>query len=142
MIEKTDSEYQERYAILLKAKGDNFEEDSGGIWENEKIPFDKNEVEEQLKNKEFPVNPELQEPQLLKEKLDDFGEILKNLGELLQNKKEEEISPMKEKINLWRNFMVEKFSVQLQLVKSEKTCEELRWMQNATQGFGKCLSYL
>lgn len=106
MIKKTDSEYQERYAILLKAKGDNFEEDSGGIWGNEKIPFDKNEVEEQLKNKEFPVNPELQEPQLLKEKMkDDFEKTLRSFGELLQNKQEEKISPMKEKINLWRNFL-------------------------------------
>ena len=125
MIEKTDPEYQERYVVLLKAKGDNFEEDSGGIWGNEKIPFDKNEVEEQLKNMEFPVNPKLQETKLLKEKRGDFEKILKNFGEVLRNKQEEKNSPMKEKINRWINFVSEKSFVQLQIVESEKTCEEL-----------------
>ena len=48
-IEKYDPEYKERCPKLLKYKGDNFMEDSGGIWagemEDSRYPFDKEFVE-------------------------------------------------------------------------------------------------
>ena len=57
-IEKYDPDYTKRQAKLLKYKGDNFEEDSGGIWgwngENNRFPFEQEFVEEQLESMNFP----------------------------------------------------------------------------------------
>lgn len=57
-IEKYDKDYKNRQAKLLKYKGDNFQEDSGGIWgwagENNRFPFDQGFVEEQLESMNFP----------------------------------------------------------------------------------------
>ena len=66
IYEKTDESYEERYASLLKVKGDNFLEDSGGVWESEesgsnRYAFDRSKVEEQLKNLVFPMHDELNE---------------------------------------------------------------------------------
>ena len=66
IYEKTDESYEERYVSLLKAKGDNFLEDSGGVWgfdENEwnRCTFDKDKVEGQLKKLVFPIHDELDE---------------------------------------------------------------------------------
>lgn len=50
-IEKLDEEYQGQTAVLLKVKGDNFMEDSGGVWnrnEDNRVPFDEKAVTEKL----------------------------------------------------------------------------------------------
>lgn len=55
-IEKYDPDYHERAVKLLKYKGDNFMEDSGGIWSEEenRFPFDERFVKEQLGLMSFP----------------------------------------------------------------------------------------
>lgn len=45
--------YVERYVTLIKTKGDNFLEDSGGLWELDEAKrsvFDREAVEKQLKH--------------------------------------------------------------------------------------------
>lgn len=64
IYEKTDESYEERHVSLLKAKGDNFLEDTGGVWgydedESNRCAFDRDEVEERLKRLVFPVHDEL-----------------------------------------------------------------------------------
>lgn len=55
-IEKYDPDYHERAVKLLKYKGDNFMEDSGGIWSEEenRFPFDEQFVKKQLELMSFP----------------------------------------------------------------------------------------
>ncbi len=49
VLEKTEETYQGRTAVILKAKGDGFAEDSGGVWgSEERIPFDLTDVNDRL----------------------------------------------------------------------------------------------
>lgn len=62
-IEKIDEEYHGRNAVLMKVKGDNFLEDSGGIWGmdesgDNRNSFDKDYVEKELKELTFSVHNE------------------------------------------------------------------------------------
>lgn len=84
VLEKTDMEYQGRSATVLKAKGDNFEEDSGGIWGGEgdnRSPF---YIEE--------VNAKLQKQKISKKKSSkqalDLIQIMKDLDSLKSSKKQ------------------------------------------------------
>ncbi len=40
VLEKTEQPDMGEGAVILKAKGDNFEEDSGGVWSDERVSFD------------------------------------------------------------------------------------------------------
>ena len=55
---KYELDYKERYPKLVKYKGDNFMEDSGGVWNwemNEEVyPFDREFVESQFRQMVFP----------------------------------------------------------------------------------------
>lgn len=56
VLEKVDEAYHGRCAAVLKAKGDNFAEDSGGIWraeEEEREPFYLEKVNGRLEKREF-----------------------------------------------------------------------------------------
>ena len=137
-FEKTDETYEGRFPVLLKAKGDNFTEDSGGIWnfeERENRVFDKENVEQKLAVMEMPIDPELEEVVLLKESMDQLRNLYKQMQQspqaLLENltKKLMEIpqkksSPMEEKIQMWKAFM-ENQEKSLYLVKGQKNNEEL-----------------
>lgn len=130
-IERTDEAYEGRFAVLLKAKGDNFTEDSGGIWNCETSEcsiFDKESVEKELAAMELPVNPELEEVVLLKESMDqlkDLFEIMQsNLNQLSQEFLEKKSSPMREKIQTWNTF-VENQEEDLYLAKGHKHNQEL-----------------
>lgn len=56
VLEKEDPSYDKRYGTVLKAKGDNFEEDSGGVWGESQWdePYDVKEVNQILAQMEFP----------------------------------------------------------------------------------------
>ncbi len=62
VFEKEDPDYQSRCAMVVKHKGDSFEEDSGGVWGNEdgtfRIPFHMDEVNQKLQKMHFPVQRE------------------------------------------------------------------------------------
>lgn len=137
-VEKTDETYEGRYPVLLKVKGDNFTEDSGGIWnfkEAENRAFDKENVEQKLAAMEIPVNPELEEDVLLKESMDKLRDLykqmqqssqafLEGLSEMLMGIPEKEISPMTKKIQKWKAF-IENQEKNLHLVKGQKSNQEL-----------------
>lgn len=85
VYEKEQKDYQERYATVIKAKGNNFEEDCGGVWSKEdgenRIPFSMETVNEQLKEIECSV---IQSPEESKEMI----EYKKNWKEIMQMAKE------------------------------------------------------
>lgn len=83
-IEKIDEKYQARKVTLLKYKGDNFLEDSGGVWneDNTRSTFDSAKIEQKLNHMTLPSHEELEEAKLLKESLNNLTENLKKLFEL------------------------------------------------------------
>lgn len=82
-IEKMDETYQERYVTLLKAQGDNFVEDSGGIWDYDedayRNPFQKQEVEHALSKKKLERHDELEEEPLLKDALEKLKDTMERM---------------------------------------------------------------
>ena len=114
-IEKIDEKYRERKVTLLKFKGDNFLEDSGGVWneDNMRDIFDSAKVEQRLNRMILPSHEELQEVKLLKESLHEMTENLKQLFEMnpevlqgqiaaMRRDLYENSDPMKKKIEAWR----------------------------------------
>ena len=114
-IEKIDEKYRERKVTLLKFKGDNFLEDSGGVWneDNMRDIFDSAKVEQRLNRMILPSHEELQEVKLLKESLHEMTENLKQLFEMnpevlqgqiaaMRRDFNENSDPMKKKIEAWR----------------------------------------
>lgn len=84
-IEKVDFDYTLREVTLLKFKGDNFEEDCGGVWganETSRNVFLPDYVKEKLKAMKLPSHEELQETPLLKEAFGQFKELVQNLMQL------------------------------------------------------------
>ena len=137
-IEKTDEKYEGRSAMLLKAKGDNFEEDSGGVWNTEnsgRCAFNQKSTGEKLAAMAVPVNPKLDEAVLLKESMDRLRNLYKIMQKDLENfsldpeewkdgTSKHKSSPMKEKIRLWKTFAEERDG-KLCIVKSQKNNREL-----------------
>lgn len=137
-IERIDAGYAERYATLIKTKGDNFLEDSGGLWEPDaakRSVFDRESVEKQLKHMTIPAHKELQETKLLKEAFDEF----RNMFQMLFDMKPEVFnsvmadtlqtiddnkSPMTQKIEEWKAFDAVKES-SLVLISPSKSQKEL-----------------
>ena len=81
-IEKKDDAYDKRYATLLKFKGNNFMEDSGGVWYGENQETEEYNVEyvnRQLEKMLFTRHDELQEEVLLKDKLRTIQEAINKL---------------------------------------------------------------
>ncbi len=56
VFEKEDPSYDKRYGAVLKAKGENFQEDSGGVWGGAQwdVPYDVQKVNQVLAQMEFP----------------------------------------------------------------------------------------
>ena len=137
-IEKTDEAYEGRSAVLMKVKGDNFKEDSGGIWNPETSEcciFDKESVGKKLAAMEIPVNTELEEVVLLKESMDQLQNLYKIMQKNLKQFSQEfsgridgtskkKPSPMREKIRVWETF-TENQEKNLYLVKGRKNNQEL-----------------
>ncbi len=74
VLEKTDPDYKERYAKVLKAKGDNFNEDSGGVYcagDDDRNPFSMEKV-----------NAALEAHKISEKKSDRHGEDLSRLLQL------------------------------------------------------------
>lgn len=121
VLEKIDESYKERYATLLKVKGDNFEEDTGGIWANDgdggvRRPPDVQAVIESLRKLVFPMHEELDEeaesayfPDDEKKMMDDFfRDFLDRMKSAFHAfPHERKSSPMALKIESWRQFCEE-----------------------------------
>ena len=145
-IEKYDPDYTERCPKLLKYKGDNFMEDSGGIWAEEmgggRYPFDKEFVESQLDAMSFPEHEQKKEIASTYNLIDDLGSIekLKKLYNKFKNMTPEEFDIMirdtlryldmedesdllNKKIEDWENFAGQ--NITIKMMKSSKTVKKL-----------------
>lgn len=113
VYEKTDETYGERYATLVKFKGDNFLEDSGGIREDCRNAFDPVAVGEKLKRLVCPVCKYKEKPtddmeltafdDLAKFYLKKLMEKMEETGKLIADK--ESSSKMGRKIDAWKEFV-------------------------------------
>ena len=117
-VEKLDENYTGREAVLLKFKGDNFEEDSGGIWwagDTGRRAFDETYVKVQLEHMELPRHEELQETKLLRETVKDMATVLQDFlqlkPEVIRSQFAQvaddligECSAMTKKIEAWKQF--------------------------------------
>ncbi|WP_407691003.1 plasmid pRiA4b ORF-3 family protein [Ruminococcus turbiniformis] len=139
-FEKEDPEYSGRSPVLLKVKGDNFEEDTGGVWfgdtpENRR-PLDAEKVKDKLRRMNFPrrddLAAKLEDLNALQAKLQDtlkkvedfFSQDLESMRtEQLQ--KAHEISPMAEKVNAWKKFADRAGAKTLKCVRGSRTNEQL-----------------
>lgn len=145
-IEKYDPEYKERCSKLLKYKGDNFMEDSGGIWagemEDSRYPFDKEFVENQLDAISFPEYEQKKEIASPHNLIDDLAAIekLKKLYNKFKKMTPEEFDIMirdtlryldmedennffNKKIKDWENFAGQ--NITIKMMKSSKTVKKL-----------------
>lgn len=145
-IEKYDPEYKERCSKLLKYKGDNFMEDSGGIWagemEDSRYPFDKEFVENQLDAISFPEHEQKKEIASPHNLIDDLASIekLKKLYNKFKKMTPEEFDIMirdtlryldmedennffNKKIKDWENFAGQ--NITIKMMKSSKTVKKL-----------------
>lgn len=147
-IEKTDMDYEKRSAVLLKFKGDNFEEDMGCVWElgvDGRSAFDRNAVEEQLNSMVFSKHEELQEREVQKlnfmnqfknQFIEQMPKMFGNLpalnSEVMQHKMVEVVddflgalSPVKLKMDLWMEFVESEAWESLAGILSEKSQKDL-----------------
>lgn len=132
MIEKIDETYQERDVVLMKYKGDNFEEDSGGVYfsdESSCFAFDPDETKARLKNLSPLSIPNLEEPKLpvneeerLKEIYEHFRKIIKEEAVKTSQKK---ASPMTKKVDAWKKFCEDAKLEKLKLSEPKYTQREL-----------------
>lgn len=145
-IEKIDEGYEGRNAVLIKVKGDNFLEDSGGIhgineyeYGDNRDTFDKDYVEKELKNLTFSLHNKLEEL--------DISQIIQSSGytskhimrEILKAAKENGMtndqinefiarlvngntrSPMQKKIYDWYDLVADGTPGMLKIVSSSTT---------------------
>ena len=110
IYEKTDASYQGRSAVLIKAKGDNFCEDSGGVWNSQdnRTPFDPGKIKERLERRNIPERSGeiLQIPESLSELTRQyFEQFLQKLDHVQKRKKA--VSPMAKKSDAWRKHVQE-----------------------------------
>lgn len=140
-IEKMDEEYTKRNAVLMKVKGDNFEEDSGGIWgideEENRITFDKEYVENLLEKMIFPMHDELAEAELSTlpnggiRDVFDGEELKKILKEMIQQAQSR--SAMQKKADEWDELMEDKDEWRLKILTSSNTQKDFLMTMGETE---------
>lgn len=144
IYEKTDETYGERYATLLNFKGDNFMEDSGGVWEEDeeeignRVYFDRAIVADELKGLTCPVcNKQVESmeeitPETLRGLLDDLMEKMDQKMKYVskQSVSETTVSLMAQKIDAWKEFVEnwddtaqnDRWEITVSECKKEKQC--------------------
>ena len=138
VYEKTEESFLGRSPVLLKAKGDHFAEDSGGVYggdgKENRIPFSAEETAARLADLNFPVNKKLEEEQMIREEIrkgiaglaSEMNSWLKERLNQIQAEKKEPPSAMTEKIKLWKSLMEdEKNQVSMEILPEVKGQREL-----------------
>lgn len=74
VYEKDDPEYDEDYAQIIKYRGDDFEEDSGGVWHGKYKPFSLELANKRLKN--YSIFPADEEDSKLTEKYETLHDFI------------------------------------------------------------------
>lgn len=116
--EKEMPEYDKRYASIIKAKGDNFIEDSGGGWDDEedtRFPFNMDEANSILEKMTFPVMKGTEKSKKAVYNLqieEEFRKVatkfMKELKKVRQTSAaDQQLSSMVKKVNAWKNFCLE-----------------------------------
>lgn len=106
-IEKYEPDYEERSPKLVKYKGDNFMEDSGGVWNwemNEEVsPFDREFVESQFRQMVFPKHKQKDEIKILNEqdKIDILNGFFDEISKMPENDLEDVLK------NAWQDMYLE-----------------------------------
>lgn len=115
--EKTDESYDKRYASLLKAKGDNFPEDSGGVWGAceeawDESSFHKEQVAQKLEQLICPIheeNTEMEEAEITEAEMEqmvkDFFQRLPKIAYGKEEHSSKKPSQMAKKVLQWRDFV-------------------------------------
>ena len=138
-IEKIDINYSLRVVTLLKYKGDNFEEDCGGVWgadETGHKVFQQECVNAKFATMKLMAHEELQEVPLLKESVEQLKELVHNLMQLKPEVLQSQLAKMAEdihgepsemmvKISAWREFEEDRETKQLQVIPATKLQKEL-----------------
>lgn len=140
-IEKVDEEYTERKAVLMKVKGDNFEEDSVEVWgmdeEESRILFDKEHVENLLGKKIFPVHDALPEEEVSTLTKDRIGNLFddEELKKLLKGmiQKEQSRSAMQKKADEWDELIEDKDEWKIKILTSSNTQKEFLMTMGETE---------
>lgn len=132
MIEKIDETYQERDVVLMKYKGDNFIEDTGGIYfadESSRSAFDPDETKTRLENLSPISIRDLEEPKLpvseeerLREIYEKFRKMIREEANMALQKK---ASLMAKKVNAWKSFCMDPQREKLELAEPKYTQREL-----------------
>ncbi len=126
VLEEEVADYDKRYATILKAKGNGFEEDSGGIWydeededyeEYDKIPeksFSIQDVASRLEKKQFPYRknsaakyerkPSVEDIKQLKDMIREWCNELMNVPPLQTENKSKQPSAMATSIDQVKEF--------------------------------------
>lgn len=145
MIEKIDDTYQERDVVLMKYKGDNFVEDTGGVWfadESSRFVFDPDETKARLENLSPLPLRNLEEPKLpvseeerLREVYEHFRKMIREEANIAPQKK---ASPMAGKVDAWRNFCTDPKKGKLELIESKHTQRELLQILDVQEASDYC----
>lgn len=117
VYEKTEEIYDGRNAVLLKYRGDNFPEDSGGVWEYAdeewgREVFDVDLVKQRLEKRVFSAHEELEEKgetdisEEIENMLDGFIETLRKSIKAAAKRPQKGNAPsrMARKIDAWKQF--------------------------------------
>lgn len=134
MIEKQVPEYSKRTAALLKWKGDNFCEDSGGVYDSgDRNPFLQADVEAGLENYVMPVNPDLEEPKIFRETMNQITEMFQKLLRMPTK-----VSEMEEMAEEWNAFLNEENGQKVKLEAGKKTNRECLEKLGANNAMDYC----
>ena len=131
IYEKTDEDYHSRTPLLMKAKGDTYCEDSGGVMSagsEDRIPLDHERTNRRLMRMIFPerTGEELHIPESPTEMMKRFASLLSEEWDRIQKGAEqEEVSLIGRKAEKWKKNAEEWQSVTLIIEPGKKTNEEL-----------------
>ena len=117
ICEKQNPDYDQRTAQLLQWKGDHFGEDSGGVCDSAlRIPFLQADVEAGVENYVMPVNPDLEEPKIFRETMNQITEMFQKLLRMPTK-----ASEMEEMAEDWNAFINEATRQKVKLEAGKKT---------------------
>lgn len=134
ICEKQNPDYDQRTAQLLKWKGDHFGEDSGGVYDSGvRNPFVQEDVESGLENYVMPVNPDLEEPKIFRETMNQITEMFQKLLRMPTL-----ASEMEEMAEVWNGFANEANGQKVKLETGKKTNRECLEKLGANNAMDYC----
>ncbi len=131
IYEKTDEDYHGRKTVLVKAKGDGFSEDCGGVFRAEdadRIPVDPEMINSRLSKLSFPekTGEKLEIPESTLEMMRRLTDFFRDTWDYVQTEiQQENISGIESKAEEWKKYAEDWQNVTLVIEQGKKTNEEL-----------------